>query len=146
MPAQSIATAAESRDERVEHKLDAAGNTQLFEYPKEIFLYRVLAEAKLAGHIPIAQAISDQRHHLLFTRGQQFLFTCAHNSKRRHLANGVEKEAIGGDLCNCEPEIGENKSCARRGRRRKRRMIPNSALILANVSFQLLHSPVPVSR
>src|SRR5216684_9366503 len=75
----------------VKHELHTAGNTKLFEYPKKILLDCVLAEPKLAGHIAIAQAIGDQRHHLFFTRGQQLLSACAHNPNRRYLTNGVEK-------------------------------------------------------
>ncbi len=40
--------------ECVEDQLDAAGNAQLLEYPKEILLHCVLAEIELAGDVPIA--------------------------------------------------------------------------------------------
>ena len=68
----------------IEDKFDAAGNTQFFENPKEIFLDGVLAELQLLPNFAMAQPVGQQRHNSLFARGKEF-----EKELRRHASGQV---------------------------------------------------------
>ena len=61
--------------DRVEDKLYSRRNAEFIEDPKQILLYRVLAQLKRLGDLAIAQTVGHEKDHLLLARGKKFFAT-----------------------------------------------------------------------
>jgi hypothetical protein len=74
----------------VEHEFDAAGDAQLFENAKQIFLDGVLAEVEFGGDLTIAETFGDERDDLLFAGREQVGSSRVEHAQRRDLGDEIE--------------------------------------------------------